>query len=193
MKPFHLCLTLSYSFERYKFYLALDNSLCDEYATAPFLQCIFVTFGQVRVHAAFFSLLFLRLTPYCRYISEKVVRALAVGAVPVMWSRVEGWESIVPGPFAAVFVEDFGYDATMLVRALEAEAADEHMYTQVCLPFFLFVRQPHHLVLAIFTPCLFTVGAAAGVCVVFVHCCCCSVTRGGSRCDAMHVDQPCLA
>ena len=163
MKPFHLCLTLSYSFERYKFYLALDNSLCDEYATAPFLQYIFVTFGQVRVHAAFFSLLFLRLTPYCRYISEKVVRALAVGAVPVMWSRVEGWESIVPGPFAAVFVEDFGYDATMLVRALEAEAADEHMYTQVCPPFFPFARQPHYFH-SLFVHCWCRCWRVRGVC-----------------------------
>lgn len=66
-----------------------------------------------------------------RYISEKVVRALAVGAVPVMWSRVEGWESIVPGPHAAVFVEDFGFDALQLVQALESEAQDEQMYSRV--------------------------------------------------------------
>ena len=70
--------------------------------------------------------------PLARYISEKVVRALAVGAVPVMWSRVAGWERIVPGPLAAVFVEDFGFDALKLVRALEAEAQDEQMYMLVC-------------------------------------------------------------
>jgi hypothetical protein len=69
--------------------------------------------------------------PAPRYISEKVVRALAVGAVPVMWSRVAGWEGIVPGPLAAVFVEDFGFDAALLVRALEAEARDEQMYLRV--------------------------------------------------------------
>ncbi len=60
------------------------------------------------------------------------MRALAVGSVPVMWSRVVGWESIVPGPLAAVFVEDFGFDALKLVRALEAEARDEHIYMKVC-------------------------------------------------------------
>jgi hypothetical protein len=49
-----------------------------------------------------------------------------------MWSRVVGWESIVPGPLAAVFVEDFGFDALKLVRALEAEARDEHIYMKVC-------------------------------------------------------------
>jgi hypothetical protein len=66
-----------------------------------------------------------------RYISEKVVRSLAVGAVPVMWSRVAGWDSVIPGPLAAVFVEDFGFDAMRLVRALEAEAQDEQLYMRV--------------------------------------------------------------
>ncbi len=89
------------------------------------------------------------------------MRALAVGAVPVMWSRVDGWESIVPGPFAAVFVEDYGYDATMLVRALEAEAQDEPTYTQVCARCVLPVN--HTIWLAIFTPCLITVDAAASL------------------------------
>ena len=71
------------------------------------------------------------LTSLCRYVSEKVVRALAVGAVPVMWSRVKGWERIVPGPNAAVFVEDFGFDAVQLAQALEAEAEDEQQYMRV--------------------------------------------------------------
>ena len=59
------------------------------------------------------------------------MRALAVGAVPVMWSRVRGWERIVPGPYAAVFVEDFGFDAVRLAQALEAEAEDEQAYMLV--------------------------------------------------------------
>ncbi len=69
--------------------------------------------------------------PLLRYISEKVVRSLAVGAVPVMWSRVAGWEKIIPGPLAAVFVEDFGFDALKLVQALEAEAHDPRLYMRV--------------------------------------------------------------
>ncbi len=48
-----------------------------------------------------------------------------------MWSRVVGWEAIVPGPLAAVFVEDFGFDAEQLVQALEAEARDEQKYLRV--------------------------------------------------------------
>lgn len=103
-------------FFRYKFYLALDNSLCNE--CVQLLHLLPPFFGFKRNFLI-------------RYISEKVVRALAVGAVPVMWSRVEGWESIVPGPLAAVFVEDFGFDALQLVRALEAEALDEKMYSRV--------------------------------------------------------------
>lgn len=67
----------------------------------------------------------------------------------------------MPGPFAAVFVEDYGYDPTMLVRALEAEAQDEDMYTQVCarcgLPVNLTIWLP------IFTPFLSAVDAAASL------------------------------
>jgi hypothetical protein len=48
-----------------------------------------------------------------------------------MWSRVKGWERIVPGPNAAVFVEDFGFDAVRLAQALEAEAEDEQQYMRV--------------------------------------------------------------
>jgi hypothetical protein len=92
-----------------------------------------------------------------------------------MWSRVDGWESIVPGPFAAVFVEDYGYDPTMLVRALEAEAQDEDMYTQVCarcgLPVNLTIWLP------IFTPFLSAVDAAASLVEI----------RG-----ATHVNESCL-
>jgi hypothetical protein len=49
----------------------------------------------------------------------------------VMWSRVAGWEAIIPGPLAAVFVEDFEFDASRLVQALEAEADDEQLYLRV--------------------------------------------------------------
>jgi hypothetical protein len=48
-----------------------------------------------------------------------------------MWSRVAGWDSIIPGPLAAVFVEDFGFDAERLAQALEAEAEDEQLYMRV--------------------------------------------------------------
>jgi hypothetical protein len=48
-----------------------------------------------------------------------------------MWSRVAGWDSVIPGPLAAVFVEDFDFDAMRLVRALEAEAQDEQLYMRV--------------------------------------------------------------
>jgi hypothetical protein len=101
---------------RYKFYLALDNSLCDECEASA---------------ACFIAKLCFQRSLLPRYISEKVVRALSVGAVPVMWSRVAGWERIIPGPLAAVFVEDFGFDALRLVRALEAEALDERLYLRV--------------------------------------------------------------
>jgi hypothetical protein len=73
-----------------------------------------------------------------------------------MWSRVDGWESIVPGPFAAVFVEDYGYDASMLVRALEAEAQDEGLYMKVCAHRLLPVK---HAIC--FTHYLFTFGFSA--------------------------------
>ena len=107
---------------RYKFYFALDNSLCDECEASA--ACFIAKL-------CFLCKLCFQRSLLPRYISEKVVRALSVGAVPVMWSRVAGWERIIPGPLAAVFVEDFGFNALRLVRALEAEASDERLYLRV--------------------------------------------------------------